>query len=140
MLDCGEWINAIVFGSQQYLANPSIQSDFFIDSLAGGLKRLIAFALGFVEQTADEPIVQIENLVGECGHRFQQDGHKAAIPAFVIEPGEMLNCGSSTLTRKLQQSILVDALAELGWQFDCSDSLEAFDMGEDITRIWYARW
>jgi hypothetical protein len=52
----------------------------------------------------------------ECGHRFQQDGHKTAIPAFVIEPGEMLNCGSSTLTRKLQQSILVDALAELGWQ------------------------
>jgi hypothetical protein len=43
-------------------------------------------------------IVQIENLVGECGHRFQQDGHYAAIPAFVIEPREMLNCGSSTLT------------------------------------------
>jgi hypothetical protein len=42
--------------------------------------------------------VQIENLVGECGHRFQQDGHYAAIPAFVIEPREMLNCGSSTLT------------------------------------------
>ena len=50
----------------------------------------------------------------KCGHRFQQDGHQAAIPAFVIEPGKMLSCGSSALTRKLQQSILVDALAELG--------------------------
>ncbi len=50
----------------------------------------------------------------------------------------MLSCGSSILTRKLQQSILVDALAELGWQLDCPDSLEAFDMGEDITRTWYA--
>ena len=138
MLDCGEWINAIAFGSQEYLANASIQSDFFIDSPARGLKRLIVFALGFVEQTADESIVQIENLVGECGHRFQQDGHKAAISAFVIEPGEMLNCGSSTLTRKLQQSILVDALAKLGWQLDCPDSLETFDMGEDVARIWYA--
>jgi hypothetical protein len=63
--------------------------------------------------------VQIENLVSECGRRFQQDGHQASIPAFVIEPGEMLNGGSSTLTGKLQQSILVDALAEIGWQLDC---------------------
>jgi hypothetical protein len=58
--------------------------------------------------------VQIENLIRECGHRFQQDGHQAAIPAFVIDPGKMLSCGGSALTRKLQQSILVDALAELG--------------------------
>jgi hypothetical protein len=59
------------------LANPSIQSEFFIDSIARGLKRLVVFALGLVEQAADKPIVQIENLVGECGHRFQQDGHYA---------------------------------------------------------------
>jgi hypothetical protein len=58
--------------------------------------------------------------------------------AFIIEPAEMLSCGSSTLTRKLQQSILVDALAELGCQLDFPDSLEALDMGEDITQTWYA--
>jgi hypothetical protein len=120
------------------LGNPSIQSDFLIDSLARGLERLVVFALGFVKQAADEPIVQIENLVSECGRRFQQDGHQAAIPAFVIEPDEMLNGGSTTLTGKLQQSILVDALTEIGWQLDCPDSLEAFDMGEDIARTWYA--
>jgi hypothetical protein len=64
LLDRNESIVAISFGSQQYLANPSIQSDLLIDGLARGLKRVIVFALGFVEQTADEPIVQIENLVG----------------------------------------------------------------------------
>ena len=83
------------------MANLSIESDFLIDSLAGGLKRLVVFALGFVKQAADEPIVQIENLVSECGRRLQQDSHQAAIPAFVIEPDEMLNCGGSALTGKL---------------------------------------
>jgi hypothetical protein len=102
------------------------------------LKRVIVFAFGFVERTADESIVEIENLGGDCGHCFQQDGHQAAIPSFVIEPAEMLSCGSSTLTRKLQQSILVDALAELGCQLDFPDSLEALDMGEGITQTWYA--
>jgi hypothetical protein len=62
---------AIAFGVQQYLANPSIQSDLLIDSLARGLKRLIVFALSLAEQTDDEPLVEIENLVGERGHRFQ---------------------------------------------------------------------
>jgi hypothetical protein len=61
-----------------------------------------------------------------------------AIPAFVIEPGEMLNCGAGTLTGKLQQPILMDALAKIQWQLDCPDSLEAFDMNQDIARTWYA--
>jgi hypothetical protein len=50
----------------------------------------------------------------------------------------MLNCGSNTLTGKLQQSILVDALAEIGWQLDCPDCLEAFDVGKDVAWTWHA--
>ena len=64
----------------------------------------------------------------------QQDGHQAAIPAFVIEAGKMLNCGGSTLTGKLQQPVLVDALAKIEGQLDCPDSLEAFDMDQAVAR------
>ena len=46
--------------------------------LAGGLKCLVVFALGFVEQATGEPIEQIKNLVSECGLCFQQE---AGLPA-----------------------------------------------------------
>ena len=46
--------------------------------------------------------------------------------------------GGSALTGKLQQPILVDALAKIEGQLDCPDSLEAFDMDQDVARTWYA--
>jgi len=56
------------------------------------LKRLVVFALGFVEQAADEPIVQIEKRVGE-GRVAWRTGVEAVIRPLLTDQPEHLNSG-----------------------------------------------
>lgn len=74
---------------------------------------LVASAPGFVEDGANEPVVKIENLVGQSGACFEQDRDQSSITSWIVKAGDVLRGRSRSLAGELQQPVLMNELAKV---------------------------
>jgi hypothetical protein len=56
--------------------------------------------LGFAKQGADQPVEQIDGLVGQAGGQIHTDRHQCRVPAPAFIVGDVLYRGAAGFTRK----------------------------------------
>ena len=121
------------------LADLGVQAHLGVERLAVGRETLCVLILVAGEERADEPVVQIEDLIGERSARGQRDRDQRGVPAQRFEFLELIHGGLRAFAGHAQQSIGVDVAPEVRRQADVAQRLQAIEVGCDPCRAGFAR-
>jgi hypothetical protein len=86
--------------------------------------------LGFAEQGADQPVEQIDGLVGQPGGEIYANRYQCRVPALAFIVGDMLDRGAPGLTRKLCQPRLMEEMTTALLDTDVTHFLQPLDHAE----------
>jgi hypothetical protein len=98
----------------------------------------VGASAGTKERT-DQAVVQVENLVGQRCRRVEQDGDGRGVTPLGLILLKLVHGCSSAFTRETHQPVLVNATADIRWQPERADGLQAFDVRQNGFRARLAR-
>ena len=119
-----------IAGGDQRGADAGIEADLFIDRSRIGLEGAGVPSLGLAEHRADQPVEQVDGLVGQAGGDVERGGDQRRVPALPLITGDVLDRGAARLARKLRQARLVDEMATPGLDADGAHMLKPLDEAE----------
>ena len=93
-------------------------------------------SLGLAEHRADQPVEQIDGLVGQAGGEVERDGDQRRVPALPLITGDMLDRGAAGLAGELRQARLMDEMAAPRLDADGADMLQPLDQAEHGGAAW----
>ena len=111
-------------------ADAGVETDLFIDGPRVGLEGTGLPALGLAEHRADQPVEQVDRLVGQARRDVQHGGDQRRVPALPLVAGDVLNRGATGLTSELRQARLMDEVAATGLDADGAHMLQPLDQAE----------
>ncbi|CAE6877153.1 hypothetical protein R69746_08842 [Paraburkholderia aspalathi] len=120
-------------------ADLCIEAHLVVDSLAIGCKALLVFVFRLGEEGSDEPIVEIEDLIGQRRGGVEQNRDERGVTPISFVFLELVDSSLTAFTRQTQQTILMDRVANSFRQTERSDCLQALDMCENGFRTGLAR-
>jgi hypothetical protein len=82
--------------------------------------------LGFAEHGADQPVEQIDGLIGQAGGEVKADCHQRRVPSLPCIVGDMLDRGAARLAGELCQARL-DEMSSAGREADTSCMFQPLD-------------
>ena len=112
--DRGDRVERILFAvarGNQGSANPSIEANLLVDGTTIGLERPGVLPFGPSEHRPDQPVEQIDCLVGQAGGEVKRDRDQGGMTALAFKAGHMLHCGAAGFTRELREARLMNAVA-----------------------------
>lgn len=109
--DRGVGVLLVIAGRDQCSADAGIEADLLIDRPRIGLEGAGVPSLRLAEHGADQPLKQLDRLVGQVGSDVERGGDQRRVPALSFVIGDMLYRGAPGLARELRQSSLVDEMA-----------------------------
>ena len=110
----------VVTGGDQRSADARVETDFLIDGPSIGLEGAGMPPLGLAEHGADQPVEQIDGLVGQAGGEVQADRHQRRVPSLPFIVGDMLDRGAAGLAGELCQARLMDEMSTAWFDADTS--------------------
>ena len=108
------------------------QPDLVVDGLARLGEVLREAVARSSEERADQPIVQVEDLVGQCGHRLERDRHQRRVPTVGLVLHDPIDGGLRPFPGQSQQAVLVDLVADRGGQAERPNRLQSLDVTHDV--------
>jgi hypothetical protein len=101
---------AITSGDQRS-TNASIKPDLLVDRPGIRLEGTAVPPFGLAEHRADQPVKQLDGLVGQVGGNVERGGGECRVPTLPLITGNMLHCSAPGLARQMCQARLVDEVA-----------------------------
>ena len=86
--------------------------------------------LGLAEHGADQPVEQVDGLIGQAGGEVQADRHQRRVPSLPFIVGDMLDRSATRLAGELCQARLVDEMPSARREADTSHMLHPLDETE----------
>ncbi len=116
-------------------ADARIKANLLVDGAAVGLKGAGMPSLGLGEQRSDEPIEQIDGLIGQSGAEIESDRDQGCVAALPLVAGDMLGRCPPGLTGELRQARLMHTMPARGIDTDRPDMVQALDEAEHRGRL-----
>lgn len=111
-------------------ADTGIEADLFVDRSRIVLEGAGVPSIGLAEHRADQPVEQIDGLVGQAGGDVERGGDQCRVPTLPLITGNMLHRGAPGLARQLRQTRLVDEVATPRLDADGTHMLKPLDKAE----------
>jgi len=127
-------IPLIIAAGDQRGANAREETNFVIDCSGIGLKGAGVPLLGFAEHDADQPVKQIDGLVGEAGGEVHADRYQCRVPALPFIVGDMLDRGAASFTRELCQPCLMDEMTTARLDTNATHFFQPLDQAKHSRR------
>lgn len=118
MLDCIEGVTLGRARGDEGLADLGIQPYLGVERFAVGRETLLVLAFVAREKGPDEPVVQLKDLVGECGGGIQCNGRQRGMPAQWFMVLELVHGRLRAFTGHAQQAIGIHVTAQVRGQAD----------------------
>ena len=84
---------------------------------------------------ADDPVVQVDHLVGDCGRSFDSQRDQRRIPALSLELHQVSRGHLAAFARDLQKTVLVNLAFDPGGQIESPPRLEPVDVFEHMLGV-----
>jgi hypothetical protein len=136
--DRGDRIKCVPFAvarRNQGGADPGIKTDFLVDGATVGLERVGVLPFGLAEHRPDQPVEQVDCLIGQAGGEVERDSDQSSVSARAFLSGQMLYRGAAGFTGKLDQACLVDAVGASGVDADRTDVNQTLDQAQHRKRL-----
>jgi len=136
--DPGDRIKCILFAVARRNkggADAGIKTDFLVDGATGGLERAGVLPFGFAEHRPDQPVEQVDCLVGQAGGEVERDRDQSSVSARAFVSGQMLHRGAAGFTGKLGQAYLVDAVGTSGVDAERTHVNQSLDQTQHRKRL-----
>jgi hypothetical protein len=136
--DRGDRIKCVPFAvarRNQGGADPGIKTDFLVDGATVGLERAGVLPFGLAEHRPDQPVEQVDCLVGQAGREVERDRDQSSMSARAFVSGQMLHCGAACFTGKLGQAYLVDVVGAAGIDADRTDVNQTLNQTQHRKRL-----
>jgi hypothetical protein len=104
--DRREGVPLVIVGVNQGGTDLGVETHLVVDGASVGLEGPGMPALGLAKHRPDQPVEEIDGLVGQAGAEIQRDGHQSGVAALPLQAGEMLHRGSAGLAGQLGQACL----------------------------------
>lgn len=111
-------------------ADAGIEANLLVNRASIGSKSAGMLRLGLGEHHSDEPLEQIDGLVGQSGAELEGDRDQSSVAALPFVSGDMLSRRPARLTGKLRKAGLMDAMPAPGIEADRPDMVQALDQAE----------
>jgi hypothetical protein len=85
---------------------------------------------GLAKHRADEPIEQIDGLVGQISDKVKRNGDQGRMTALTLVAGDMLYRGTAALAGELGKAALMNAMAAGGIDADRANMVQALDQAQ----------
>jgi hypothetical protein len=105
-------------------ADARVETDLLVDRPRIGLEGAGVAAVGAAEHCADQPVEQVDRLIGQARRDVQRRGNQRRMPALPLVTGDMLHRGTPGLTSELRQAQLVDEVAAARLDVDGAHMLQ----------------
>ncbi|MBV8398076.1 MAG: hypothetical protein JOZ17_04970 [Acetobacteraceae bacterium] len=122
-------------GLDERCTDSGVQTHLLIDRPRVGLKGPGMAALGLAEHAPDQPLEQIDGLIGQPGAEVERGGDQRRVSALSLVTGHMLNRGAGGFAGELRQPGLVDETASPRLDANGAHVLEPFDHAEHGSRL-----
>ncbi len=133
--DGREGVPLAIVGTDQGGADLGEKAHLVIDGAPVGLESPGMVAFGLAKHRPDQPVEEIDGLVGQAGAKVQRDGHQRGVAALPLQAGEVLHGGSASLAGQVGQAPLVNAMALRRVDADFPDMGHAFHEAEHGRRL-----
>jgi len=130
---CGDRVVGVLLAitsGDQGSTNASIETDLLVDRPSIRLEGTGVPPFGLAEHCADQPVKQLDGLVGQVGGNVERGGDECRVPTLPLITGNMLHRGAPDLARQLRQARLVDEVATPRLDADGPHVLQPFDEAE----------
>ncbi len=117
----------VVTGGDQRRADARVEADFLIDGPCIRLEGAGMPPLGLAEHGADQPVEQVDGLIGQAGGEVQTDCHQRRVPSLPFIVGDMLDRGAARLAGELCQARLMDKMSSAWRDADTSYMFQPLD-------------
>jgi len=120
----------VIAGRDERGADAGIEADLLVDRPRIGLEGAGVPSLGLAEHRADQPVEQVDGLVGQAGSDVERGGDQCRVPTLPLITGDMLHRGALGLAGQLRQARLVDEVAAPRLDADGAHMLQPLDEAE----------
>jgi hypothetical protein len=90
---------------------------------------------GLAEHRPDQPVEQIDSLIGQAGDEIERDGDQGGMTALALEVGHMLHGGAAGFTGELREAGLMNTMAASHIDTDCPDVKQTLDQAQHRERL-----
>jgi hypothetical protein len=129
-VECREWIAPVITRSDQGCSDPGIEPDLFVDRPSIGLKISGVPAFRLAEHRPDQPIEQINGMIGEAGRQIEGNRREGGVAAPALVTGDMLHRHAACLTGNLREPCLIYQVAARRINPDRPHMLQPLDQAE----------
>ena len=111
-------------------ADARVETDLLVDGASVGLKGASMPRLGLGEHSPDEPLEQVDRLIGQSGAKLKDDRNQGGVAALPLIAGDMLGRRPPGFTGKLREAGLTHAMPARGVDADRPDVVQTLDQAE----------
>ncbi len=128
--DRAESVSLAIMRRDQGGADARVEAHLLVDGPTIGLEVTGMPCFGFAEHGPNQPVEQIDGLVGQIGGEIEADGDQSGVPALTLKAGHILYRGAAGFTDKLSEPRLMNPVSARRVKTGQLDCLQALDQSE----------